>query len=127
MKLMKCTPEQEKDTGLAVVLILLIITLFSHSDKFVAPAIIALVVTMTWPPLYKPLAPLWFGLSHVMGNIVSRILLTLVFYVVVTPIGLFRKMLGFDAMRTKLWKSGTESAFTERNHTFEPKDLETPY
>ena len=127
MKLMKCTPEQEKDTGLAAVLILLIITLFSHSDKFVLPAILLLVITMTWPPFFKLLAPLWFGLSHLLGGIVSWILLSAVFYVIVTPIGLIRKMLGADAMRTKLWKTGPASAFTERNHTYRSKDLETPY
>ena len=42
---------------------------------------------MTWPKAFKPLAVLWFGLSHVMSQVVSQIVLTVVFFLVVTPIG----------------------------------------
>ena len=40
----------------------------------------------------------WMTLGHILGQINTRILLGLVFYVVVTPTGLVRKLLGKDPM-----------------------------
>ena len=127
MKLMKCTAGQVKDTGLAVTLIMLIILVFSKNDKFIIPTIVTHVITMTWPKFYSPLAPLWFGLSHFLGGIVSKILLTIVFLVLVAPVGILRRLLGIDSMGIKKWKNGSGSVFIERNHTYTGPDLEVPY
>ena len=127
MKLMKCTAGQIKDTGLAVTLILLIILLFTKNNKLIVPAIVTHVITMTWPKFYTPVAPLWFGLSHLLGSIVSRVLLTLVFVVIVSPVGVIRRLMGIDSMGIKKWKDGNNSVFVERNHTYTRPDLEIPY
>lgn len=123
----KITKEQCKDTGLAAILILLLSGWFSKNLSFIAPAIIALITTMTWPTLFRPLAVFWFGLSHFMGEFVSRILMTIVFLLVATPIGVLRKISGKDAMGLKKWKKDTESTFSKRDHTFTPADLEKPF
>jgi hypothetical protein len=70
-------------------------------EILVTVAIIGLVVDMTLPQLYRPVAVLWLGLSHLLGTVLSKILLTLVFFDVVTPIGLARKLLGFDSLKLK--------------------------
>ena len=44
----------------------------------------------------------WMVLGHVMGWINTRIILGLVFFAVVTPIGIFRRVLGKDPMGRKL-------------------------
>ncbi|HEU4640019.1 MAG TPA: SxtJ family membrane protein [Candidatus Binatia bacterium] len=44
----------------------------------------------------------WMALGHILGSINSRILLGLVFYLVVTPIGVIRRLLGKDPMGTQL-------------------------
>lgn len=48
--------------------------------------------SLVWP--YKG----WMALGHVMGWINTRIILGIVFYFVVTPIGIFRRWLGKDPM-----------------------------
>jgi hypothetical protein len=48
--------------------------------------------SLVWP--YKG----WMALGHVMGWINTRIILGIVFYLVVTPIGIFRRWLGKDPM-----------------------------
>jgi hypothetical protein len=90
-------------------------------------AIIALVVDMTFPQLYRPVAVVWLGLTHLLGMVVSKILLTLVFFGVVAPIGLARKLLGFDSLKLKGFKSGENSVLVIRNHTFTGQDMERPY
>lgn len=124
---MKPTDAQTKDTGLAMTLILMLVIYFSEKYVLVLPAIAVLVLTMTLPAVFKPLAFLWFGVSNILGMVVSRILLTAVFFVVATPVGLMMRMTGKDSMQVKAWKNGADSVFSKRDHTFTANDLEQPY
>ena len=111
-----------------MVLILLLGAHFGKMQALMLPAIVVLALTMTWPALFTPLARIWFGFSHLLGGVVSKILLSIVYLMFATPIGLLRRFLGgADAMRLKAWKDGRPSAFVERDHLFSGKDLETPY
>ena len=112
---------------MAMVLLLLLFSAASKRETLVSIAIVALVVDMTVPQLYRPVAVLWLGLSHLLGTVVSKILLTLVFFTVVTPIGLARKLLGIDSLKLKDFKSGENSVMLIRNHTFTGEDIEKPY
>ena len=56
-----------------------------------------------------------------------RFLLTLVFFAVVTPIGLARKLLGIDSLKLKDFKSSETSVMVIRNHIFTGEDIEKPY
>lgn len=123
----KNLPDQPKDTGMAMVLIFLLFTYFGHYPYLALPAIITLVLVMTWPSIFRPLAHIWFGLSHYIGSIVSKILLSIIFFCIVTPMGLIRKKLGKDPMLLKNWKQGRESVFVKRDKTFSAEDLEKPY
>lgn len=118
---------QSKDAGLALVLICLILALGGASRIFLPLGIGFLLVTMTAPGLFKPFARLWFGFSHALGTVVSRILLTILFYLLVTPVGIVRRLLGKDAMQLKSWKSSRTSVFINRDHLFTAQDLDHPY
>jgi len=112
---------------MAMVLLLLLASGAFKREILVTVAMIALIVDMTVPRLYRPVAVLWLGLSHLLGTVVSKILLTLVFFGVVTPIGLARKLLGFDSLRLRDFKSDETSVMIVRNHIFTGKDIEKPY
>jgi hypothetical protein len=130
MKLnLKPTKEQCKDTGMAMVLILLILALWKHQSAltFVKIAVVVLVVDMTYPPIFKPFAVVWFGISHLLGMIMSRILLSIVFFAVVMPIGVLRRVMGKDSLQLKTFKASTASVMAIRNHAFAAADLEKPY
>jgi len=121
------TKEQAKDTGMAVVLILLLVAIRQHQNGYVIAAAIAQVVTMAVPAIFRPAAVVWFGLSELIGSVVSRVILAVVFFVVVTPIGVLRKLLGADAMQLRTFKAGRGSVMRERNHTYVGKDIENVY
>ena len=121
------TIDQCRDSGLALVLISLILSLAVSTKFFVSAAIIVLLVTMTAPVLFKPFAKFWFGFSHALGSVVSKVLLSVLFFLLVTPVGLARRILGKDAMQLKAWKAGTESVFCNRDHIFRREDLDHPY
>lgn len=127
MKSKKMTIDQAKDTGLATILILLLFVYLGGYNYLVLPAIFVLLLAMIWPAIFKPLAKVWFGFSHLLGSIISKILLSMIFYIVVTPIGLLRRARGADSMRISKWKQNGESVFIERNHTYSTTDLKNPY
>ena len=123
----KITKEQSRDTGMALVLVLLILRLFFTHEMLLPGAIVTLVINMIVPQFYRPLAVVWLGFAHVLGTIMSRIILGLVFFAIVTPVALIRRMLGKDSLRLTAFKTGTDSVMVVRNHTFTAKDIEKPY
>lgn len=122
----RITKGQARDAGLAMVLILLLFTLLG-GKQFLLPAIICLVFVMSVPSVFTLWACVWFAFSHLLGTIVSKVLLTVVFYGVAVPVGLMRRMGGADSMRVKLWKKGGGSVFAARNHLITRRDIERPY
>jgi uncharacterized Tic20 family protein len=126
-RLLSATPEQAKDTGMAMVLICLLLGYFGKFPKFLGVSIVLLLLTMAVPKIFKPLAVLWFGLSHLLGQVVSKIILSLAFFLIVTPIGLIRRMMGKDSLQLKKWKQGRDSVFVQRQGAIQDKDLLNPY
>lgn len=124
---LSATRAQARDTGLALVLICLLVAWFAGRRDFLGYGIALLVLDMTWPSAFKPAARLWFGLSHILGTVMSKILLAVVFFTVLTPVGLLRRVMGKDPMQTRGFKKDATSVFRVRDHQFSSKDIETPY
>lgn len=124
---LSATKAQARDTGMAMALICLLVALLGDKRPFLTGGIILLVVDMTQPALFKPAAKLWLGFSHILGTVMSKIILSVAFLTVVTPVALFRRMIGKDAMQMKKWKKDATSVFRVRDHTFTAQDIETPY
>ncbi len=121
------TRDQAKDTGMAVVLILLLATVARRQNEYLLLALGVHLVNMIAPGLFRPLAVVWFGLSHALGAIASKVLMVAVFFAVVTPVAIWRRLAGYDSMQLKLFKTGRGSVMRDRNHTFASKDLDRPY
>jgi len=119
--------EQAKDSGMAIVLILLVIGYFTNDDIYYKIAIPVLLMNMIFPGFYYPFAVFWFGLSNLLGTIVSKVLLSLVFFIVVLPIALLRRLLGKDTLLLKKFKKSSESVMKTRKHTYVAADLEKPF
>ncbi len=126
-RLLGATPEQSRDTGMGLTLLCLLIVQFKHAYKLVPLAMLFLIITMVWPKFFRPLAGLWFELSHLMGTFMSKVLLTVVFFVIVTPIGLIRRSMGADSLQLNKWKKNRDSVFLVRADLIDKKDLRAPY
>jgi len=86
-----------------------------------------LFISLALPFLLKPIAILWFGLAKVLSFITSRLILCVIFIFLVTPVGLFRRLIGKDSLQLKAFKKNKESAFVDRNHEFNSADLKYPF
>jgi hypothetical protein len=125
--LLSATPEQARDTGMALTLLCLIVVYFWQAYRLMPLAMVLLVITMAWPRAFHPLAGLWFGLAHLIGTVMSTVILTVLYFVLVTPIGLVRRAFGADSLQLKKWKKGNDSVFQVRADLIQKKDLQTPY
>lgn len=126
-RLLTSTPEQARDTGLALTLLCLIIVQFRQVYQLVPLAMVFLIVAMVWPRAFQPLAGLWFGLAQLIGTFMSKVILTVLFFGLVTPIGLIRRLMGADALQLKKWKKDQNSVFLVRADLIHKKDLQAPY
>ncbi len=121
------TRDQAKDTGMVIVLICLILSYYTHELRLSYLALSVLIVNLVACNVFKPAAKIWFGMSHLLGDIVSKIVLSIIFIVMVIPVGTVRKLLGKDTLYLRRWKQDDRSVFKVREHVFEPADLEKPY
>lgn len=77
------------------------------------------------PPLARWITEGWLAWARILGWINTRIILTIVFFLVLTPLALLRRLFQRSPMRT-LDRSAA-SHWTVREHTFSSADLEKPW
>ena len=123
----KISKEQAKDTGMAMVLILLLFGVTLQNIIYVKLGILCLLIAMAIPLLFKYVAIFWLGLSHFIGTFVSKIILSAIFFLIVSPVGFIRRLLGYDTLKLRQFKAGKESVMVLRNHLFKKEDIKKPY
>ena len=96
----KCDNPRLRKFGLVMAVALAILgalLLWRHRDGWDIAFTIAAVFLVTGlavPKALKPAHYAWIALSMVMGWVMTRVLLTLMYYAVVTPMGLAGRLLG---------------------------------
>ncbi|MDC3355156.1 SxtJ family membrane protein [Candidatus Pelagibacter sp.] len=100
-----------KSFGLLFFLVFLIVSVypvFKEGDLRIWSLILSLVflfLGLLNSSILTPLNKLWFKLGITLGNIVSPIVMGLVFFLVVTPTSLLMKIFGKDILNLKKNKS----------------------
>ena len=97
----------------------------AQAFAYVALGLLLIGLFFRWPA--AKLAGAWLGLSAVLGAINSRVLLTLVYYLVLTPIALLYRLTHRDPLGLKRADDSERSYWILRDHRFEPRDLERPW
>lgn len=121
------TRKQNIEFGLVLVLVSCVLAWLYEAESFILAAIIVSLTTIISPVIFTPLTALWFGLSHVLGKISSTILLSIIFYLVVTPVGVIRRISGKDSLRLKEFKKEQHSVMIERDHLYRATDLKDTF
>lgn len=121
------TKLQERDTCLAFAFFMLLIWLLTQNETFIFCSMGILLLGMLWPTGFRPLAFVWFGLSVCIGKIISKLLLSIVFILLVLPMATLRRLMGKDTLCLKRFGTRSNSYFVRREHTFVAQDLVNPY
>jgi hypothetical protein len=69
---------------------------------FAGTGIFLAVAGAAIPGLLRPLYRIWMGLAVVLGYVMTRVILTAVFFLVVVPIGLLMRLFGRDPLHREL-------------------------
>jgi len=109
--------EAVKKTGITVGVVLILISLLLwYLDKasfvyFSSIGGLFVILAFIAIPALRPFHKLWMMLALLMGFVMSRFILTLLYYLVLTPIGLLAKIvgkkfmpLGFDKNAKTYWE-----------------------
>lgn len=115
------------DSGLALLLLTLLLALWLNPQIGIRIAIAELIVILIAPAVLYPFTFLWLNISELLGSIMSKVLLTLIFILFVCPVGMIRKAMGKDALLLRRFKKEEGSVFTKRGHSYTKSDFTAQY
>lgn len=108
------------ESGLAVVLLLLLLYWFFPEPYLPAAAIGLSFLILLFPALARLLDHAWTLLTRAIGYVMSRLLLGAVFLLLLTPIALLYRLFNRDKLGLRPREEGM---FVTREHTYEARDL----
>jgi hypothetical protein len=111
IKNIKSNKSEWKKFGIMMGVILTLIGLFlfwKRNDYFAYVFLLAALFFISGlflPSLLKPVFKVWMALSVVMGYMMTRIIMVIIFYLIVTPIGFIASLTGKKFLDMKIDKS----------------------
>lgn len=109
--------EAVKKTGITVGIVLILLSLllwYLGKTSFIYFSItggLFVILAFILIPVLRPFHKLWMMLALAMGFVMSRVILTILYYFILTPIGLIAKLvgkkfmpLGFDRNASTYWE-----------------------
>ena len=109
-----------KNFGIVFFIVFLIVSLYPlvNSDNIriqsLIISIIFLALGLLNSKILTPFNKLWFEFGILLGKIVSPLVMGIIFFLVVTPIGLIMKLLGKDLLNLK-YNYNNKSYWIEKN------------
>ena len=114
--------------GILIFLLGLLIPFLKHHEIRAWPFYIGLPVALlatVWPVALRPLYVVWMKFGAVMGFINTRIIMSVFFFVLLTPVAWLMKALGKDPMRRALEQ--TAQSYRVKSTEYTKDQMEKPY
>lgn len=121
--MMKPTKAQNKDFGLVMTLAATAVAVITGVWTWVYVALVIGAVTAVVPVALTPLSWCWFGLARVLERVVTSALLAAAYYLVVTPVGLLRRLTAKKDAR----ESSSASTLRDADHLYVPADFDRQF
>lgn len=113
-------------TSVVVLAILLVGTIFTM-DWLTYTGITLLGLALVSSTINEYFAWIWMKFARAIGTVNSKILLTLIFYLFLTPIALLYRLIMGNPLITVDREGNRNSYFSSRDKTFDQNDFETPW
>ncbi len=113
IKNIKSTKKELRSFGFVVggmLLLIAVILYFKGSVNYIyfsSIGILLAVLGLSLPEVLLPFQKSWMALAVVLGFIMTRVILSILFYIVITPIGIIARIFGKDFLDEKISKSKT--------------------
>ena len=129
IKTLDTSRKEIRKFGLVIAIALGVIGIFVYlkSGNFNLPqwlwgiGLLFLVTGFVVPSVLQPIYRIWMLLAYFIGGIVSRVILTVLFYVVLTPTGLVLRLFGKDVLDQRFEKD-RESYWIKKDLTDHTKE-----
>ena len=82
---------------------------------------------LMFPIFLKPIHKMWMGLALVLGSVMTRVILSVLFYLVITPLGLISRLSGKDFLDLKFNKSASSYWIQRKKVIFEKANYEKQF
>lgn len=119
------TDKRRLEAIIALSLLLGVIGLVTSLAPLLVATVVVLAVGLVSRSLSGLIASGWWALGLFLGRISTTIILALVFYLLLTPVGLFARATGRIA-RELSWRD-LEPRLVERERKLSKEDLEDPF
>lgn len=115
------TKEEKLKSILVIVLGFLVLYFIFEVPALLYVSAVVGIGSMLFGWFEKAVLWVWFKIAHILGWINTRILLSIVFYVFLFPMGLLYRALTKNPLQLK---RVSKSVYQERDHTYTKEDLE---
>lgn len=82
---------------------------------------------LAFPIILKPIHKVWMGIALILGFIMTGVILSVLFYLVITPIGLLSRLCGKDSLDLKLDKSAKSYWIQKKKIKLEKSNYERQF
>lgn len=118
---MKTQKEKALETLLVLSGAFVFVFWITNKKIFLLLALIFVAIGIFSPWLAEKISWLWLKFSEVLGYVMSKVILSIVFFVFLLPLSLMQKIFKKDSFSLK---RKSTSYYTERDHLYTGKDLE---
>lgn len=98
---------------------------FQQSQLIVG--VVLLILALLVPKVFYPIAWGLMFMAKLLSKFVPLVFLSVIFYVLVTPMAVIRRVLGRDSLKLNEFKQSENSVFVERNEIIKADDILHPY
>ncbi len=123
--LMEAPPIRKYQTLLILATACLLLFIVYKTEALLWLCLLLSLIGLFSPVLSTKIDWIWMKFAELLGFINSRILLTLTFFLVLTPIALLYRLAGKSKLQLNKKKEG--SYYTVREHLYKPGDLTKPW
>ncbi len=109
--------------GLVAVLVTALLAWYYKGEPYLVAVFLLSLVTLMLPILFYPFAAAWFILGYLLHQVSSRVLLTVIFFLVVFPVAFIRRIAGKDNLKIRQFKKEKQSVLVVREHLYKKADL----
>jgi hypothetical protein len=112
--------EKTQEALLVITTGFIVLFYFYHNEWMITVALLAGLTGVFVKPLATLVAKGWFKLGELLGFVVSKVILALLFYILIVPISFLHNLFNKDTLALKRQH---KSLWSNRDHEYNPSDL----
>lgn len=114
---------KELETPAVLAAFMLLLNLLLHRQVFVYVALVLLLTGLFIKPVARIISRVWLKFAELLGTFNSKVILTVVFFIVLTPFAFLFRLFTKNPLQLKN-QSEAKSIYKVRNHLYSREDFE---